>query len=66
MAPLMNILAAELALRLEAAACDAIVGRHVPGVLNFVADALSRVAQGKASPGDVMHAERRIPPRRDA
>ena len=66
MSPLMNVLAAELALRLEAMGCDAIVGGHSPGVMNFIADALSRVAQGMPLPSAVLVAERHSPPRRDA
>ena len=46
---LMNSIAGELALRLESLRCSIAMAEHIPGLLNFVADALSRLEAGKSS-----------------
>ena len=64
--PLMNAIAAELALRLEGAATT-VLPEHLPGTLNFRCDALSRLAQGASVPQCLRHVRRdqpraRLPP----
>ena len=48
--PKVNLLAAELALRLEILGVDAIIGQHWRNTLNLEADALSRLTEGKSIP----------------
>ena len=55
--PAMNSITAEIALRLEAA--DVMTTpEHVPGVLNFTCDALSRLSQGAQIPPQLVHLPR--------
>jgi hypothetical protein len=48
--PLMNFLAAEVSLELEAQGLEMLWGQHIPGADNTWADALSRLAKGKVVP----------------
>ena len=48
--PLLNLLAAELALELEAVESELVLGEHLRGVLNAEADSLSRLSEGKELP----------------
>ena len=62
--PLMNLVAGEIALRLERLRSDLAVAQHVPGVLNVEADALSRLTEGKEVPECVRGVPRRAAPDR--
>ena len=64
--PLVNLVAGEIALRLEKLRSDLAVAQHVPGVLNVEADALSRLTEGKAVPECVRGVPRRTAPDRTA
>ena len=60
--PLLNSIGAEMALELEALDVDELVTEHIPGVLNALADALSRIHQpGKAGevPDQLLCAKRK-------
>eukprot|EP00435_Cladocopium_sp_Y103_P036126 s642_g9.t1 len=48
--PVVNRLAAEMALRLESLNAEALTGQHWRNVINLEADALSRLAEGKEVP----------------
>ena len=56
--PVMNALAGELALRMEQARATLSLAEHIPGVLNFVADALSRLGAGSRLPVSLAAARR--------
>ena len=60
----MNALAAEIAIKMESLQCELLMGEHVPGTFNFVADALSRLDKGKPLPTSLHDSERRDPPER--
>ena len=64
--PLMNALAGEISLILEGLNCGMLLGVHVPGVLNYVADALSRLSEGETIPSSLSQARRIEPPPRVA
>ena len=55
--PAMNSITAEIVLRLEAADVMS-TPEHVPGVLNFTCDALSRLSQGAKIPPQLAHLPR--------
>ena len=55
----VNSLAAELALALEAAGADIILGSHIRGILNVQADALSRLGEGHEIPAALRGIPRR-------
>jgi hypothetical protein len=59
--PLMNALAAELALRLESAAVS-LIPEHLSGILNFECDALSRLSEGAEVPR-ILRGAQRVRPR---
>jgi len=66
---LMNGIGAEMALVLEVHEISEVLATHVPGQLNDVADALSRLAQPGAPqtlPPQLLNAKRRRTPHRDA
>ena len=63
---LLNTMAGEIALRLDRLRAHLGVTEHIPGLLNFVADALSRLEQGKELPKVLYDAMRVTAPRRDA
>eukprot|EP00974_Lingulodinium_polyedra_P018164 1758655-Lingulodinium_polyedra.AAC.1 len=48
--PVLNALAAEIVLTLEACKIEVLVGTHYRGTLNVLADALSRLAEGAEVP----------------
>ena len=48
--PLMNAIAGELSLRIDRLRTTLELAEHIPGLLNFIADALSRLSQGVAMP----------------
>ena len=56
--PLMNAVAAEIALFLEDAGLEVTIAEHVKGTLNFITDALSRLEAGKALPQVLADVER--------
>ena len=58
--PIMNALAAEMALRLESAAVT-MIPEHLSGSLNFERDALSRMAQGLSIPASLQVVRRDQP-----
>ena len=61
----MSLLAGEIALQLEALELDALWGRHLRGVLNDLADPLSRISEGQSIPQALRHAQRvTVPPLR--
>ena len=60
--PVMNAIAAELALRMESAGASA-VPEHLCGTLNFECDALSRLSQGAEVPHALAKVQR-IEPRK--
>jgi hypothetical protein len=63
---IMNALAAEIALDLDELEIEVVTSRHVPGTLNFVADALSRLSKGAVVP-ESLAGVRRVPcPQRTA
>ena len=62
--PLMNALAGELSLRLEQLQCSIKIAEHIPGLLDFVADALSRLEAGKRLPESLATARRFSAPSR--
>ena len=63
--PLMNALASEVMLRLEEYNLEAVVAKHIPGVMNFLADALSRLSAGKELPESLAKVRRVPSPVRD-
>ena len=63
--PLMNALAAEIALQLERLHSDVLLTEHFPGTLNIEADALSRLTEGKSVPTRLLPVARREAPLRD-
>ena len=56
--PLMNALAGELSLRLEVLQGHLEFMEHIPGLMNVIADALSRLEAGKSLPPSLMTARR--------
>ena len=46
----MNAIAAEISLRLDRYRANFEMAQHIPGLLNFVADNLSRLSEGKKLP----------------
>ena len=62
--PTMNALAAEVSIKMEELRCEVLLGGHVPGTLNFVADALSRLASDKELPKSLHDCNRRKVPSR--
>ena len=64
--PSMNAIAAEIAIQLEVLHAEVIIGEHVSGTLNFVADALSRLSSGKELPKSLHDCPRRAAPVRGA
>ena len=63
--PLVNAVAAEITLMLEATRADLLVPQHFRGVLNVEADALSRLNEGKEVPRRLTHVHREVPPVRN-
>ena len=61
--PAMNALCAEIALRVEVAAIQ-LKHEHYVAVLNFEADALSRLSRGATMPSRLAHVERPLVPAR--
>ena len=55
--PIMVRLAAEISLQLEIFQLEPIIGQHVPGVLNRIADCLSRLHAQGTLPQELQHAE---------
>ena len=64
--PIMQYLAAEVALELESQTLDMLWGTHIRGVANHEADALSRLSQGAAIPSSLRHVNRLEVPLRDS
>ena len=62
----MNAIAAEISLLLDHMTCGLVVGEHLPGKHNFLADALSRLSEGAKLPSCLNVAERRLAPVRNA
>ena len=60
--PLMSQLAGEIALTLESFEIDALWGRHLRGVLNVLADPLSRLSEGSTVPESLQDATRMTVP----
>ena len=60
--PVMIRLAAEIALQLECVQWEPIVGQHVPGLLNCIADQLRRLHQGAPMPLELQQANQVSPP----
>ena len=58
--PVMNALAAEVALRLECAGVQTLP-EHLSGTLNFQCDALSRLSQGASIPTVLQDVPRAVP-----
>ena len=59
-------MAGEIALRLDRARIEMDILEHIPGLLNFVADALSRLEAGKQLPAILTEARRDSAPARTA
>lgn len=64
-APLMNAIASEVSLQLETMQVRLALAQHVPGTLNYVADALSRQSVGKEVPACLRSVRRVDAPIRD-
>ena len=62
----VNLVAAEIALRLEALSIPQIEGEHYRGTLNIEADALSRLSEGKEVPASCVGIEASVVPPRSA
>lgn len=60
----LNVLAAEVSLLLEDRTVELLVGEHIAGTLNHVADALSRLAEGGSIPELLSKAVSRTAPTR--
>ena len=58
----MSQLAGEIALTLESFEIDALWGRHLRGVLNVLADPLSRLSEGSTVPESLQDATRMTVP----
>ena len=54
----MNALVAEVMLVLEATGAELTIAEHIPGILNGLADALSRLSRGKRLPTVLLEAQR--------
>ena len=63
--PLVNTIAAEIALELENLRADALAPEHFRGILNVEADALSRLSEGKQIPTRLLKAINKKVPARD-
>ena len=62
--PVLNELAQEVALELEAAGLEVVAGEHLRGLLNVEADALSRLAEGAEVPPRLRGTPRSVAPPR--
>ena len=63
--PIMMQLCAEMSLRLETMQVASVMAQHVPGALNVICDALSRLSQGAAFPSELAQCKCLTPPVRD-
>ena len=63
--PIMMQLCAELSLLLETTHVSSVMAQHVPGTLNVICDALSRLSQGAQFPSDLEQCKCLSPPKRD-
>ena len=62
----VNMIAAEITLRLEQLGIEALSGEHFRGTLNIEADALSRLSEGKPFPRALLGvSESRVPSRKE-
>ena len=62
--PLINAMAAEMALRMDKLRTEMTMCEHIPGILNVEADALSRLSVGKDLPKELREARRLQAPAR--
>ena len=64
--PVMNAVASEVSLRIERLRAVLELAEHIPGTLNFLADALSRLSVGAKLPERLVAAVRFPAPSRDS
>ena len=62
--PIMTQLAAEISIQVELMQLQPLRAEHVPGILNDIADRLSRMRAGDAAPEPLQHAEQLSVPKR--